>query len=80
MKSVNLHYFAVLREKAGKSSESRQTDAQTLQELYEELRNQYDFPLDASRVRVAIGEAYGNMEDQITDGAVITFIPPVAGG
>jgi molybdopterin converting factor small subunit len=80
MKTVNLHYFAVLREHAGKSGESRETDAQTFRELYDELRDLYEFPLDASRVRVAIGETYGDMDQELVDGISVTFIPPVAGG
>ncbi len=80
MKTVNLHYFAVLREYACKSGESRETSAETFRNLYNELREQYKFPLDASRVRVAIGESYGDMDEELPDGANVTFIPPVAGG
>jgi molybdopterin synthase sulfur carrier subunit len=80
MKSVKLSYYAVLREKAGRSDEERQTTAETYRVLYDELREQYKFPLDASRVRVAIGDAYVDMEETLVDGADITFIPPVAGG
>jgi molybdopterin synthase sulfur carrier subunit len=80
MKSVKLSYYAVLREKAGRSGEDRQTNAETYRTLYEELREQYKFPLDASRVRVAVGDAYAEMEDALADGCDVTFIPPVAGG
>lgn len=80
MKTVNISYFAVLRERAGKAGEMRKTSAANFQELYEELRREYSFPLDASRVRVAIGESYGEMEAELVDGVAVTFIPPVAGG
>ena len=80
MKRVNLSYFAVLRELAGKSAETWETDAATFADLYNELKNQYNFPLDATRVRVAVGEEYGNMDQLLEDGAEIAFIPPVAGG
>ena len=80
MKTVQLHYFAVLRECAGKSGESRQTAAETYRELYNELRAEYNFPLEADRVRVALGESYGDMAQELADGIEVTFIPPVAGG
>ena len=80
MKSVKLYYYAVLREYAGISHETRQTGATTFRELYEELSAVYKFPLDASRVRVAVSESYAGMDQLVDDGAEITFIPPVAGG
>lgn len=80
MKQVSLSYYAVLREKAGRAGEDRQTDASTYRELYDQLREQYGFPLEAASVRVAIGDAYADMNDTVTEGVEITFIPPVAGG
>lgn len=80
MTSVTLQYYAVLREKAGKSSETRDTDATTPRELYEELREAYGFPLEADRVRAAVGEEYVDLDAPVTDGMDVTFIPPVAGG
>jgi len=80
MKTVNIYYFAVLRECAGKSHETRQTAARTFLDLYEEIRTLYRFPLEATRVRVALGDSYGEMDQEIVDGAEVTFIPPVAGG
>lgn len=80
MKTITVSYFAVLRECSGKSSETIQSGADSYRDVYEELRMLYKFPLDASRVRVAIGESYGDMDEEVVDGANITFIPPVAGG
>lgn len=80
MKSVNISYFAVLRERSGKSRETRDTEAETLRDLYIELSGLYKFPLDETRVRVAIGESYVDMGQAIEEGMEITFIPPVAGG
>ena len=80
MKKVNLFYFAVLRECSGKAGEVRETQADTYSDLYAELRNEYNFPLDASRVRVAVGENYADMSREVEAGADIAFIPPVAGG
>jgi molybdopterin converting factor subunit 1 len=80
MKTVTVRYFAALRECAGKSMETRETPAETYTDLYNELNSDYNFPLDASRVRVAVGEAYAEMDQEIQDSCELAFIPPVAGG
>lgn len=80
MKTVKLSYYAVLRECSGKSGEIRETQAETFADLYNELKNEYNFPLDSGRVRVAIGEHYCGMDEKLTDNAEVVFIPPVAGG
>ena len=80
MKKVTIRYFAALRECAGKSMEVRETEAASYTDLYDELNDQYNFPLDASRVRVAVGESYAAMDQEIQDNSELAFIPPVAGG
>jgi sulfur-carrier protein len=79
-KRVELQYFAILRESAGKTAETRDTQAMNLADLYEELRQQYSFSLDADRIRAAVDQRYVPLETPLTDGMNITFIPPVAGG
>jgi molybdenum cofactor guanylyltransferase len=80
MHNVHLTYFAMLREKAGKTAETVETPAPTLAGLYEELRARYGFPLEAARVRVAVNGAYVPMETAVAEDMAVTFIPPVAGG
>lgn len=80
MPTVHLNYFAVLRERAGKAEEERVTDAPTLRKLYDELRDEHGFALEADHVRVAVGESYVALDTAVTDGMEVTFIPPVAGG
>ncbi len=79
-KIVTIRYFAALRECAGIASEERETQANSYAELYDELNTAYQFPLPCERVRVAVGEAYADMNQPIHDKAEIAFIPPVAGG
>lgn len=79
-KTVHIRYFASLRECAGKSMETRETGAATYADLYDELHAEYKFPLEADRVRVAVGEAYAEMENEIQNGVELAYIPPVAGG
>lgn len=80
MPRVRLQYFALLRESAGRSDELRQTDATTLRELYDELRHDYGFSLEAERIRAAVGEQYVALDTAVAENMEITFIPPVAGG
>ena len=77
---IHVHYFAILRERAEKREEVRETEATTAEALYEELKDAYGFPLPADRVRVAVGTVYEDMDIRLTDGMELTFIPPVAGG
>lgn len=80
MKTIHVNYFAILREQAGRSEETRTTDAATLEDLYRELTQGHGFTLDADRVRAAVDEAYVSMDTPLIAGMDVTFIPPVAGG
>lgn len=80
MKTVHVNYFAILREQAGRSEESRATDAENLKELYRELARNHGFTLDAERVKAAVDEAYVPMDTPLIEGMDVTYIPPVAGG
>lgn len=80
MSRITVHYYAVLRERTGRATEIRTSEAPTLRALYEELRAEYGFPLTADRVLAAVGERYVPMDSPLDDGLDLTFIPPVAGG
>ena len=81
MLNVKIQYFANLREKAGATFEEAKINKQTtLEELYTTLSNKYSFPLHFSLIKTAIGSSYVEKNYQISEGDVITFIPPVAGG
>lgn len=80
MKTVHINYFAILREQAGRSEESRTTDAETLKGLYQDLAQDHGFTLDVDRVKAAVDEAYVPMDTPLMEGMDVTFIPPVAGG
>jgi molybdopterin converting factor small subunit len=79
-KKLTVKYFAVLREKTGKSQEEIETLANSALELYVGLANKYNFPLESSSIRVSINEEFRNMNDILHSGDSIIFIPPVAGG
>jgi molybdopterin synthase sulfur carrier subunit len=77
--SVTVLYFASLRERAGRDSESVATPA-SLATLYEELRARHGFALGRERLRVAVDGAFSSWDAPVRDGMEVAFIPPVSGG
>jgi molybdenum cofactor guanylyltransferase len=79
-KQIRVHYYALLREEAGKSEESVGTRAATPRELYEELQARYPFSLAVQMLKVAVNDEFGDWSQRLADGDRVVFIPPVAGG
>jgi molybdopterin synthase sulfur carrier subunit len=80
MPTLDVHYFAILREQRGLSQEKLTTAAATPGALYEELRARHGFTLPGDRVRAAVNDAFVDAATLLRDGDRIVFIPPVAGG
>jgi molybdopterin converting factor small subunit len=80
MPTLRLHYYALLREQAGRQSETLVTTAATPAALYAELAARYCFRLPASQLKVAVNAAFSDWERILADGDEVVFIPPVAGG
>jgi len=79
-KRLNIHYYALLREKTGKTEENIESFAATPLELYKDLAKQYGFPLDFRSIRVSVNEEFQSMDTALCSGDRVIFIPPVAGG
>ena len=79
-RQINVQYYALLREQAGRSSESLITAAVTPRELYLELRERYPFSLAPEMLRVAVNSEFGEWNQRLSAGDSVVFIPPVAGG
>lgn len=79
MNSINVKYFALLREKAGVESESLDFEG-TYAELYQHLADKYQFNLPHSMIQVAVNDEFTNMNHLVLQNAKVVFIPPVAGG
>lgn len=77
---VTLKYFALLKEKTKIASETILTKQTNYENLYQELAEKYGFPLSSKQIKIAVNDEFVNLTDVIVDGAVIVFIPPVAGG
>lgn len=80
MARVTVLYFASLRDAAGVSSETIDSDAVDLRALYESLRVRHGFLLPIDRLRVASDGAFARWDDSLREGSEIAFIPPVSGG
>ena len=80
MPTLDVHYFAILREQRGQSQEKLTTAAATPAALYEELRARHGFTLPTNRVRAAVNDAFVDAASPLRDGDRVVFIPPVAGG
>ncbi|WP_342513389.1 molybdopterin converting factor subunit 1 [Sporosarcina sp. FSL K6-1522] len=76
---ITVHYFARLRELAGKAEETIDQKSMTVSELLDWAEETYPgFGKDT--VHVAVNEEYALKEDVIQSGDVCAFIPPVSGG
>lgn len=80
MVRVQVRYFAVLREEAGRAEEPVQTAAPTAGDLYREVARDHGFSLPVERVKVAVDGEFASWELPLRDGMQLAFIPPVAGG
>ena len=77
---IRVQYYALLREQAGRSEETLETDARTPRELYDELRARHPFTLGPEVLRVAVNAEFGEWSQPLAAGDSVVFIPPVAGG
>jgi molybdopterin converting factor small subunit len=79
---IQVEWFALLRECAGKSSEIVEWDRPeaTPAQLWSLLGERYRFPLHIKDVRVAVNDCFAEMDTKLKTGDKVVFIPPVSGG
>ena len=77
---VNIIYFASLRDASQKSNERYTTESESIDSLFDELHEKYNFSLSKKDLRVALNEEYVDFSSKFNNGDTIVFIPPVAGG
>jgi molybdopterin synthase sulfur carrier subunit len=82
--TVDLLYFAWVRERIGLPGERVETDAATVAELVEELRGREErYALafaDTGALRVAVDQELADFEAPIDGAREIAFFPPMTGG
>lgn len=77
---LTVQYFALLREQAGRSTESLESSATNPADLYTELRARYNFSLQPEQLKVAVNSEFSDWTHRLASGDTVVFIPPVAGG
>ncbi|MGB1290173.1 MAG: MoaD/ThiS family protein [Porticoccaceae bacterium] len=79
-KVVCLKYFSRFAELTGKTTEERSTQANTVEQLWYELEQEYGFDQPIGTVRPAINHQFCDWPKEISDRDIVSFIPPVSGG
>ncbi|MFN8576378.1 MAG: MoaD/ThiS family protein [Candidatus Sericytochromatia bacterium] len=80
MKTIYIDYFAKLREEANLKHELIETNSNTAEELFEELKIKHNFSFSKTHLKVSINDEFSDWETEIKDKDNIVFIQPVAGG
>lgn len=78
--TVTVLYFASLAEQAGIDEEILTTLHYYLNDIYSYLLDKYDFNLTQDELAVAVNHQIANWQTKVSNGDIIAFIPPVAGG
>ena len=77
---LKIQYYALMREQAGRSEETVETEAATAADLYSELQARYGFTLSREQLKVAVNSEFSSWSRKLVSGDAVVFIPPVAGG
>ncbi len=77
---LKIHYYALMREKAGRSEETLDTSAGAPAALDGELVDRYGFTLVREQLKVAVNSEFSDWGRPLEPGDAVVFIPPVAGG
>lgn len=82
--TLELRYFAWLRERVGEASETVETGAATVADLIAELKAadpRYALAFaDLRAVRVAVDQELADLATPLTDVREVAFFPPMTGG
>ncbi len=80
-KTINVLYFASLADEANCHEEKVTVPkSMSLNELYAQLNQKYNFSREQSELKVAVNDYFAKWSDAIDDGDNVVFITPVAGG
>jgi molybdopterin-guanine dinucleotide biosynthesis protein A len=77
---LKVQYYALMREQAGRSEETLETQAHNPADLYAELVTRYGFTLSREQLKVAVNSEFSDWSRPLAAGDAVVFIPPVAGG
>jgi molybdopterin converting factor subunit 1 len=78
--TLNINYYAMFREAAGRSSEAVEINTPDAIALFEHVKSKYKFTMLREHVRLAVNDTFVSWDTPLNDGDHVVFIPPVAGG
>ncbi len=78
--TIEIEYFAALREQRGLAHEVCPHTTQTAAEYYATLQAAHGLTVPPSTLRVACNDAFVDWDYAVQPGDRLAFIPPVAGG
>lgn len=78
--TIEILYFALLKEQSGLSSESLSRTYATPADAYKALQKKHGFTLDPNSLKVAVNDEFAAWDTPLKSGDSLAFIPPVAGG
>jgi len=78
--TLDVLYFAALRDAAGIAGELVETSAPDLAALYAELHARHALPFAQQQLRVAVDGGFTDWNAVPRSGSTVAFIPPVSGG
>ncbi|OXS74741.1 molybdopterin converting factor subunit 1 [Domibacillus enclensis] len=76
---IHLHYFAGLKEAAGKAEEDLSWQDGTADDVLQWAKQTYP-AFDFTAVQLAVNEEYVHLDEPVKPGDHVAFIPPVSGG
>lgn len=80
MNRLTVAYFALFREQTGCGEEVIESDAQTVAQLFEELRQRHASLETFGNMKFALNDEIVGADAALADGDRVLFFPPVAGG
>ena len=76
--TINVKYFASLREKIGRSSDSLPiAESITVEDVWNQATSNMPRP---ENLLVAVNQEYASFSKPVADGDEVAFFPPVTGG
>ncbi|MEM7081702.1 MAG: MoaD/ThiS family protein [Pseudomonadota bacterium] len=80
MITLQIEYFATLREQAGQSRQTLDTELRDARAVYALLANEHQFSLGVDDLKLAVNDRFADWSHTLNDGDRLVFIPPVSGG
>ncbi len=77
---IDVHYYALLRERTRIDSETVFTDSTDPLGLWYELERKHGFGLDPVHFSVAVNDEFSEWNHPLSEGDIVVFLPPVSGG